>query len=239
MRIIPPTKVVRGAIVSLSLVLATAALTTSLDVRPASAQQQNIVQLAQGNPQLSTLVRAVQAANLVDTLSGPGPFTVFAPNDAAFQKVPADALNQTLQDQPMLRSVLTYHVTAGRLTAAELAQRGSVPSVQGGPLNIGAGPSVNGVRIVQADVAASNGIVHVIETVLTPPGAGNMAGMAPAPGMGGQMGGQMGQPGQLPRSGVADVTAAPLALAGFGLAVLALGALLFSRRPSAARAPKS
>jgi transforming growth factor-beta-induced protein len=236
MRIVPPIKVVRGAIVSLALVLATAALTTSLDVRPVSAQQQNIVQLAQGNPQLSTLVRAVQAANLVDTLSGPGPFTVFAPNDAAFQKVPADALNQTLQDQPMLRSVLTYHVTAGRLTAAELAQRGSVPSVQGGPLNIGAGPSVNGVRIVQADVAASNGIVHVIETVLTPPGAGTMAGMAPAPGMGGQMGGQMGQPGQLPRSGVADVTAAPLALAGFGLAVLALGALLFSRRPASGRA---
>ena len=226
--------------VRLSALAAALALSLGVFVAPAavptaSAQQQNIVQLAQGNPQLSTLVRAVQAANLVDTLSGPGPFTVFAPNDAAFQKVPADALNQTLQDQPMLRSVLTYHVTAGRLTAAELAQRGSVPSVQGGPLNIGAGPSVNGVRIVQADVAASNGIVHVIETVLTPPGAGNMAGMAPAPGMGGQM----GQPGQLPRSGVADVTAAPLALAGFGLAVLALGALLFSRRPSAARAPKS
>jgi uncharacterized surface protein with fasciclin (FAS1) repeats len=230
----PPARVaVRLSALAAALALSLGVFAAPAAVPTASAQQQNIVQLAQGNPQLSTLVRAVQAANLVDTLSGPGPFTVFAPNDAAFQKVPADALNQTLQNQQMLRSVLTYHVAAGRLTAAELAQRGSVSSVQGGPLNIGAGPAVAGVRILQADVAASNGIVHVIETVLTPPGAGTMAGMAPAPSAQGA-----GQPGTLPRTGVADLTAAPLALAGFGLAVLALGALLFSRRPSAARAPR-
>ena len=231
MRIICPTRFVRGTILSLALLVATAALTATFGVQPASAQpQRDIVETAMAAGQFNTLAQALQAGNLVDTLKGPGPFTVFAPNDAAFSKVPQQNLNQTLQNQQLLRSVLTYHVTAGRLNAAELAQRGQVPSVQGGALQIGAGPTVNGVRIVQADIPASNGVIHVIDTVLTPPGAGTMAGMAPAPGAQG-----MGQPATLPQSGVADTLSTPIALGLFGLAVLGLGGLLLLRRPAAAR----
>ncbi len=226
----------RGAVRAFSVVGALA-LSIGVFAAPAatvSAQaQRDIVDTAVAAGSFGTLASALQAGNLVDTLKGPGPFTVFAPSDAAFQKVPQDALNQTLQNQQLLRSVLTYHVTAGRMSAADLAQRGQVPSVQGGVLQIGQGPAVNGVRIVQADIQASNGVIHVIDTVLTPPGAGNMAGMAPAPSA---QGAGMGQPGTLPRSGVADTASSPLALGLFGLAVLALGGFFVLRRPAAGRA---
>ena len=237
MRIASPTRLARGAVLSLSLLLATTALTATVGAQPASAQaQRDIVETAMAAGSFSTLAQALQAGGLVDTLKGPGPFTVFAPTDAAFGKVPQQDLNQTLQNQQLLRSVLTYHVTAGRLNAAELAQRGQVASVQGGALSVGQGPAVNGVRIVQADIAASNGVIHVIDTVLTPPGAGTMAGMAPAPSaQGAGMGQGAGQPGTLPRAGLADTLSTPIALALFGLAVLGLGGLLLVRRPAATR----
>lgn len=236
MRILSPTRLLRGAALSFSLLIATTALTASVDTRPVEAQaQRDIVDTAVAAGQFGTLAKALQAGNLVDTLKGPGPFTVFAPNDAAFNKVPSDNLNQTLQNQELLRSVLTYHVAPGRLTAAELTSRGSVPSVQGGTLTITTqgGAKVNGANIVATDIQASNGIIHVIDTVLTPPGAGEMAGMAPAPSaMGGgmQQGMQQGtQPGALPRAGEADETSLPLGLALFGSVLAALGALVVLR----------
>jgi uncharacterized surface protein with fasciclin (FAS1) repeats len=224
MRIVSPSRAVRGAVLSLSLLLATTALTASFSVPSASAQaQRDIVETAVAAGQFNTLAQALQAGGLVDTLKGPGPFTVFAPNDAAFGKVPQANLGQTLQNQQLLRSVLTYHVTAGRLSAADLASRQQVASVQGGPLMFMTGPArVNGANIVAADIQASNGVIHVIDTVLTPPGAGVMAGMAPAP-----------APGQMPRTGYADSETIPLALALLGLATLAMGGLFLMRRSAA------
>ena len=199
-----------------------AALTLGVGVLAAPSvgaqPQQNIAQVAQANPQFSTLVRAVQAAGLVDTLSGPGPFTVFAPTNDAFNKLPAGTLDALLQDQQQLRAVLTYHAVSGRVTSADLPNRQSAPSVQGAPLTFSVNPPrVNNASIVQADVQASNGVIHAIDTVLLPPGAG-----APAP-------------AQLPRAGEADQTSTPITLALSGLALLALGGLLFFRRLAPAR----
>jgi uncharacterized surface protein with fasciclin (FAS1) repeats len=139
-----------------------------------SAQgQQNIVQVASGNPQFSTLVRAVQAAGLADTLSGPGPFTVFAPTNDAFAKLPAGTLDSLLQNPDQLRAVLTYHVVSGKVMAADLSGRPTASSVQGSALNFTLNPArVNNANIVTADIQASNGVIHVIDTVLLPPAAG-------------------------------------------------------------------
>jgi uncharacterized surface protein with fasciclin (FAS1) repeats len=147
----------------------------------ASAQgQQNIVQVAAGNPQFSTLVRAVQAAGLADTLSGPGPYTVFAPTNDAFNKLPAGTLDTLLQNPDQLRAVLTYHVVSGRVTSADLPNRPSATSVQGAALNFSLNPPrVNNANIVQPDVHASNGVIHAIDTVLLPPSAGRSGGVPP------------------------------------------------------------
>lgn len=166
-------------ITALAAVVAAAAL---IGAPVASAQaQQNIVQVAAGNPQFSTLVRAVQAAGLADTLSGPGPFTVFAPTNDAFNKLPAGTVEGLLQNPAQLRAVLTYHVVPGRVTAADLPNNPTANSVQGAALNFSLNPPrVNGANIVQADIQASNGVIHVIDTVLLPPAAGRSGGLPPA-----------------------------------------------------------
>ena len=208
----------RGIARAFSLAAALALGVGVLAAPSAGAQPQNIVQVAQGNPQFSTLVRAVQAAGLADTLSGPGPFTVFAPTNDAFNKLPAGTLDSLLQDQQQLRAVLTYHALSGQVTSADLPNRQSAPSVQGAPLTFSVNPPrVSNANIVQADVQASNGVIHAIDTVLLPPGAG-----APAP-------------AQLPQAGEADQALAPSMLALSGLALLALGGLMFVRRPVPAR----
>jgi len=145
-----------------------------------------IVSVAQGNTDLSTLVSAVTAAELVDTLNGPGPFTVFAPNNAAFAKIPAETLTSLLEpaQKATLTGILTYHVVSGRVDAAALTQQiqaggGSavLTTVQGGALtaSIGADGAVTLTdakggtsKVIAADVSASNGIVHVIDTVVMP-----------------------------------------------------------------------
>jgi len=149
----------------------------------ASAQgQQNIVQVAAGNPQFSTLVKAVQAAGLADTLSGPGPFTVFAPTNDAFNKLPAGTLDSLLQNPSQLRAVLTYHVVPGKVMAADLAGKPTAATVQGASLNFTLNPArVNGANITQADIQASNGVIHVIDTVLLPPTAGRSGGIGAVP----------------------------------------------------------
>ena len=147
----------------------------------------NIVQNAVNSQDHTTLVAAVQAAGLVDTLSGPGPFTVFAPTNEAFNKLPAGTVNTLLrpENRDTLRSVLTYHVVAGRLTAADLVQRiragggrATLTTVQGQTLT--ATQNGNTVRVSDnrgdvanvtiADVLQSNGVIHVVDTVLQPKG---------------------------------------------------------------------
>lgn len=142
-----------------------------LAAAPAAAQQ-NIVQVASGNDNFETLVQAVTAANLAGTLSGAGPFTVFAPTDAAFDKLPAGALNGLLADQPALRDVLTYHVVQGELTAAALQGRSYVTALNGDriPVRVMDGKvMVGNAMVVMADVDASNGVIHAIDGVLMPP----------------------------------------------------------------------
>jgi uncharacterized surface protein with fasciclin (FAS1) repeats len=130
----------------------------------------DIVDTAVSAGQFNTLVKAVQAAGLVDTLKGKGPFTVFAPTDAAFAKLPAGTLEALLADKQKLAQVLTYHVVPGKVTAADV-KPGSVQTVQGQFLSMQAdksGVTVNSARVVKADVMADNGVIHVIDTVVLP-----------------------------------------------------------------------
>lgn len=129
----------------------------------------DIVETAVQAGSFKTLVAAVQAAGLVDTLKGPGPFTVFAPTDAAFAKVPKEALDALLKDKAALTKVLTYHVVSGKVMAADV-KAGKVRTVQGAELTLGTtgGVTVDNARVTAADVVASNGVIHVIDTVVMP-----------------------------------------------------------------------
>ena len=133
----------------------------------------NIVEVATAAGSFTTLLTAVKAAGLVETLQGDGPFTVFAPSDAAFAKVPKATLDGLLADKAALASVLAFHVVPGRVVAADIVKAGSVmpKTVNGQPLDIKVRDGkvyVNGAQVVTADVQASNGVIHVIDTVLLP-----------------------------------------------------------------------
>lgn len=135
-----------------------------------SAPTADIVDTAVSAGQFKTLAQALTAADLVDTLKGPGPFTVFAPTDAAFAKIPADQLAALLADKAALVKVLTYHVVPGKVEAADV-KSGSIKTVEGQSLMIGVssmGVTVNNARVIKTDVMASNGIIHVIDTVVLP-----------------------------------------------------------------------
>ncbi len=132
-----------------------------------------ITDTAARTPQLSTLTRLLGEAGLADTLRGAGPFTVFAPSDAAFKAVPAATMAQLASDKEMLRSVLTFHVVPGKVTAAEV-KNGPVKSVQGANLALsraGTFVTVEDGVVQVADVPVTNGVVHIIDTVLIPPPA--------------------------------------------------------------------
>ena len=134
----------------------------------------NIVELAAGNADFSTLVAAVQAAGLVETLSGEGPFTVFAPTNAAFAKLPDGTVEALLlpENKDQLIAILTYHVVPGDVSAAEVVTLTEVTTVQGDIAAISVtdeGATIDGAAIVATDLEASNGVVHVIDTVMIPP----------------------------------------------------------------------
>jgi len=130
----------------------------------------NIVETAAGSDQFKTLVTAVRAAGLLEVLQGSGPFTVFAPTDDAFGKLPAGTVEGLLKDLPRLKSVLTYHVVPGKVMAKDVAGVKSAKTVQGGELRINAnhGVKINNATVTKADIQASNGVIHVIDTVLIP-----------------------------------------------------------------------
>lgn len=130
----------------------------------------DIVDTAVNAGSFNTLVAAVKAANLVDTLKGAGPFTVFAPTDDAFAKLPAGTVDALLQDIPKLTKILTYHVVSGKVTAADVVKLKSATTVEGSTVKIDAanGVKVNESKVVTPDVAADNGVIHVIDTVLLP-----------------------------------------------------------------------
>jgi uncharacterized surface protein with fasciclin (FAS1) repeats len=131
----------------------------------------NLVETAQQSGSFTTLVKAVQAAGLAGVLSGEGPFTVCAPNDEAFAKLPAGELDRLMQDRKALADVLKYHVVAGRHPAKEVAQMNSVTTLQGGSLKItrkGNDVMIGDARVIAPDVVASNGIIHIVDKVLIP-----------------------------------------------------------------------
>jgi uncharacterized surface protein with fasciclin (FAS1) repeats len=132
---------------------------------------QNIVETAQAAGSFNTLVAALQAAGWVDQLSGPGPFTVFAPNDEAFAKLPAGTVEGLLQDKEKLGSILTYHVVPGKWMAADVSGMTSAKTVQGGEVMFKMDNGtvwVNDSKVIQADIECSNGVIHVIDSVLMP-----------------------------------------------------------------------
>lgn len=140
----------------------------------AFAQDKDIVSLAVGNEDLSTLVAAVKAAGLVETLQGTGPFTVFAPTNAAFAALPEGTVENLLkpENKDQLVAVLTYHVVAGKVMSTDLKNGQKAATVQGSEIKVKVskkGVMINDANVVAADVAASNGVVHVIDKVILPP----------------------------------------------------------------------
>jgi uncharacterized surface protein with fasciclin (FAS1) repeats len=148
--------------------------TTRTEAEAEAEAAGTIVDIAAGDPDFSTLVTAVQAAGLAETLSGPGPYTVFAPTNAAFNALPAGTLDTLLADpQGALTPVLTYHVVEGAVMSSDLAS-GQVPTVNGAPVDVvvnGGAVTVNGANVVTADIEASNGVMHVVDAALVPPSA--------------------------------------------------------------------
>jgi uncharacterized surface protein with fasciclin (FAS1) repeats len=139
----------------------------------AAARAGDIVDTAVSAGSFNTLVAAVKAAGLVDTLKGPGPFTVFAPTDAAFAKLPAGTVEDLLKpgNKAKLTAILTYHVVPGKVMSSEIAgKKLDVASVQGSKIAVDGmmGVKVDNANVVSADVAASNGVIHVIDTVIMP-----------------------------------------------------------------------
>lgn len=151
----------------------TTAMEESTGTTDAMAAEKDIVATAQATPDLSTLVEAVGAAGLVETLQGDGPYTVFAPTNEAFAALPPAELARLLKpaNKAELADILTYHVVAGDVKAADLEDGQKVETVEGGKLTVsidGDNVKINGAKVVTPDVATSNGTVHVIDAVLLP-----------------------------------------------------------------------
>jgi uncharacterized surface protein with fasciclin (FAS1) repeats len=134
-----------------------------------AALAKDIVDTAVAAGNFKTLATALQAAGLIDTLKGKGPFTVFAPTDAAFAKIPKDQLDALLKDKAALTKVLTYHVVPGKVMAKDV-KAGKVKTVQGGELTVATtgGVTVDGAKVTATDIAADNGVIHVIDSVVMP-----------------------------------------------------------------------
>ena len=130
----------------------------------------DIIDTATGSEDFNTLVTAIKAADLVNTLKGKGPFTVFAPTDAAFAKLPKGTVDELLKDTPKLKKILTYHVVSGQVMAADVAKLKAATTVEGSDVKIDAskGVKVNDSTVTTADIKVDNGVIHAIDTVLMP-----------------------------------------------------------------------
>ena len=160
---------IRFGIVAAILAICTAAVAAPKN----NIGDKDIVDTAVAAGSFQTLAKALQAADLVDTLKGPGPFTVFAPTDEAFAKLPAGTLNDLLkpENKDKLRAILTYHVVAGKIPSAKVVTLPSAKTVNGQEVKItvtGGNVMVNNAHVVKADIPASNGVIHVIDTVILP-----------------------------------------------------------------------
>ena len=137
----------------------------------AMSHSKDIVDTAVSAGDFNTLVTALKEADLVNTLKGEGPFTVFAPSDEAFAKIPADKLNALLADKEKLTAVLTYHVVPGKVMASDVVKMASAKTVQGQSIAIkvdGGSVMIDGAKVAATDIMTSNGVIHVIDTVIMP-----------------------------------------------------------------------
>jgi uncharacterized surface protein with fasciclin (FAS1) repeats len=158
---------------SVRSLLTTAAVAIPMAFTSVTAQAADIVDTAVSAGQFNTLVAAVKAAGLVDTLKGEGPFTVFAPTDEAFAKLPAGTVEGLLkpENKEQLVAILTYHVVPGKIMSGDVAGKKTMAkTVQGGDITVDAtnGVMVNGAKVVKADIATDNGVIHVIDAVILP-----------------------------------------------------------------------
>ncbi len=153
----------------LKTIVGATVLSLSAFAGSALAQAKDIVDTAVAAGSFKTLATALEAAGLISTLKGAGPFTVFAPTDEAFAKVPKEQLDALLKDKAALTKVLTYHVVPGKVMAKDV-KAGKVKTVQGSALTVttDGGVMVDGAKVVATDVAASNGVIHVIDSVVMP-----------------------------------------------------------------------
>ena len=159
--------------ISAALLLAAAPLAFADDHSMSNKGTGDIVEVAVAAGQFGTLAKALTAAGLVDTLKGDGPFTVFAPTDAAFAKLPAGTLESLLQpaNKDKLVSILTYHVVAGKVAASDVVKLDEATTVNGAAVDIqvnGSTVMVDGATVTATDIAASNGVIHVIDSVILP-----------------------------------------------------------------------
>jgi len=152
--------------IALSIALALSTATVSF----ADGHSKDIVDTAVAAGSFNTLATALTEAGLIETLKGEGPFTVFAPTDEAFAKIPEDQLNAILADKELLTSILTYHVVSGKVMAKDVGGLTTAGTVQGQELTISTddGVKINDATVVETDIESSNGVIHVIETVLVP-----------------------------------------------------------------------
>lgn len=158
-------KMIAGLVAAMAITGAAANMSATADT--------DIVDTAVAAGSFKTLVKALQAADLVETLKGAGPFTVFAPTDEAFAKLPAGTLAALLkpENKQQLQRILTSHVVAGKVMAADVVKTSSAKAVSGGTLAIASrngGVTVDGAKVVKTDIAATNGVIHVIDSVIMP-----------------------------------------------------------------------
>ena len=166
--------IARGALVALLAVVGAQPLLAKTEVRAETGKPANIVETAVAAGQFKTLAAALEAAGLIDALTGEGPFTVFAPTDEAFAKLPAGTLESLLkpENKEKLKSILLYHVVPGNVTAKQVMKLNgrTVKTLEGGSIKVSTmhGVTVDDARVTKTDIQASNGVIHVIDTVLIP-----------------------------------------------------------------------
>lgn len=166
--------IARGALLSLLAVFGTQPLSAKVEVRSETVKSANIVETAVAAGQFQTLAAALEAAGLIEALTGQGPFTVFAPTDEAFAKLPAGTVESLLkpENKEKLKAILLYHVVPGKVTAKQVIKLNgrTVKTVEGGSIKVSTthGVKVDDARVTKTDVQASNGVIHIIDTVLMP-----------------------------------------------------------------------
>lgn len=173
MRVLRRSKIAVIAVAAMLSLTACSSSETASEETTEATTIGTIVDVAVGAGNFTTLVAAVTAADLVETLSGPGPFTVFAPTDEAFAALPAGVLDALLlpENKAVLAQILTYHVVSGMVMAADVTD-GDVATVEGQNVTLSTmgGVTVNGAKVISADVMADNGVIHAIDAVILPPG---------------------------------------------------------------------